>query len=125
MHATPGFAEERALKMNAQNLCAGLLGFVLPSDVIGVSGDALASLLGACRYGGGHNGSRAVSSDRRGHCMHGVFARFHYIVPSSTVDVYIHEAWHCRLVPCGDFRCAIGQLHVRAWANRLNHAFAN
>src|SRR5882762_7282871 len=125
MNSPTLLTDKRALKMDSQNLGAGLIRFVLLGDVGGDSFDRAESLIRAGCDGGGNERRGAIFRDLASDRAKRGFGSFHDVVAASTVDMHVNEARNGRLVRSANFLRSRGQGHSRAWSDGLYDVIAN
>src|SRR5258708_2337488 len=125
MNSTTLLADKRSLKMDSQDLGAGLVRFVLLGDVGGDSLDRSESLIRAGCDGGGDKRRGAMFRDLASDRAKRGASSFHDVVAASAVDVHVNETRNSRLVRSDNFLRSRGQGYARAWPDGLNGVIAN
>src|SRR5882762_2706550 len=125
MNSPTLLTDKRPLKMDSQNLGAGLIRFVLSGDVGGDSFDRAEGLIRVGCDGGGNERRGAICRDLASDGAKRGVSSFHDVVAASTVDVHVNETRNGRLVRSANFLRSRGPGHSRAWSDGLYDVIAN
>src|SRR5215475_2327742 len=125
MHAAPFFAQERPLKMHAEDFRAKIAVFELRWNVFGNSLDGAKRVVGGGSDGGCDDRGCAVLSHALRDYAQRLWRAFHDVAPTGAVDVDVNESRNGRGIRRANFYSASRKLKLVALANALDFAVAN
>src|ERR1700746_877180 len=120
MNSATLFADKRSLKMDSQDLGAGLVCFVLLGDRGGHPLDGAESLVRAGCDSGGYKRRGAILRDLTGDRAKRTVGSFHDVVAAGPMDVHVNETRNGRLVRSANLLRPRRQSHRRPWPYGLN-----